>query len=211
MSIRDAIIEKAVDNEIAKNINLKAASAAEKTEVKKIKIENEKKKTLTNIQSKVQFIDIYPNVDLQYEIKGDKVKENIVIKKKILDPVFKFNLNVKNLIPKLNKDNTIVFYDKNKAVYKIDVPYMYDANNEESSEIKVSLNESKDGYELVISPDKEWLEGASRTYPITIDPPVSTMQSVTGIKDTYVCSTDTADKYNNLYLKVGEDSYRRHN
>jgi hypothetical protein len=47
-----------------------------------VQAENQRKITLTNISSMVEFLDISPSVDFQYEIRGDKVKEGIIIKKK---------------------------------------------------------------------------------------------------------------------------------
>lgn len=47
------LIEKTIDEEIAKDDSLKDATTEEKDEIRNTKIENEKKKTLTNISSKL--------------------------------------------------------------------------------------------------------------------------------------------------------------
>ncbi|WP_270563050.1 DNRLRE domain-containing protein [Clostridium beijerinckii] len=203
-------IEKTVDEEIAKDDNLKSATAKEKKEIRNTKIENEKKKILTNISSKVKFEGVYEDVNLDYLIKGNKVKENIVINEKLENPEFKFNLKVKNLIPKLDENNVITFYDEkdnNKAVYTINAPYMYDANLEHSNNIKVSLNQTKEGYELVLIPDKEWLNSATVQYPVTIDPSVDTSQDVKNVRDTFVSSAYPNNNYQQAQLlEVGYGS-----
>ena len=204
MSI-EASIERNVEDEISKDEALEGYSPEEKAEIKKIRIENEKKKTLTN-GSKVEFIEIFQEVDLQYETIGSMVKENIIINEKISNPIFKFNLNVKNLVPKLDKDNVITFYDikdSSKAVYTINTPFMYDAKLKDSSNIKVTLSETKNGYELTLIPDKEWLDSADRSYPITLDPPIETSQNINSIHDTFVCSNDSDNKWLNQYLRTG--------
>jgi hypothetical protein len=60
-----------------------------------IQARNERGITLTNISSMVEFLDLSPGVDFEYEIRGDKVKESIIIKEKINTPSFIYNLRVK--------------------------------------------------------------------------------------------------------------------
>ena len=205
----DASIERAVDNEISQDKKLVGASPEEKAEIRKIKIENEKKKTLTNIGSKVEFIDVYPEVDLQYETIGNMIKENIIINEKISYAAFKFNIRVNNLVAKLDKDNVITFYDKkdeSKVIYKVNAPYMYDVKFQSTNKIKITLNETNKGYELEIIPDKEWLESKDRTYPITIDPPVTTLLGINDIYDNFICSNNLQSKWDMPYLMVGNSS-----
>ena len=205
----DASIEKAVDEEMAGDLKLKAATEEEKADIRSTRIENEKKKTLYSVNSKVEFAEILSNVDLEYQIKGTEVKENIVINERIENPEFKFNLKVKNLVPKLDKDNVITFYDKlqnDKAIYTINAPYMVDGKYEDSNKIKVTLNETAEGYELILTPDKEWLDKEERTYPVIVDPNVTTALGIKEIQDTFICSNDPENKYVNEYLRVGNNS-----
>ena len=146
-----------INDEIEKEINAKVDSdnkIINKAEAKAILIENAKKETLKNITSQVNFNDIYPNVDLQYIVDSDNLKENIILKKQTDLPVFTFNMNVKNLIPKIQKDNSIIFYDNkdsNKAIFKMQAPFMTDANKENSNKISVLLEQNIDGYTLIKS------------------------------------------------------------
>lgn len=156
----------------------------------------------------MDFKGIFDNIDLQYNTIGNKVKENIIINKPTDKTDFTFNINVKNLIPKLQKDNSIIFYDSkqtDKVIFTMKVPFMYDSKLAFSDKIKMNLIEAKEGYTLALSADKEWINSADRAYPITIDPDVETSQSVSDIKDTFVASNDATDKYNNIYLRVGQN------
>jgi RHS repeat-associated protein len=209
-------IEALVDNQIAKESDTiklvdnefsKATEAANKDEKRKTRIENEKKKVVPNLSSTVDFKDVFDNIDLQYITTGSKLKENIIINKPTDKTEFIFNINANNLIPKLQKDNSIIFYDAkqaDKVVFSMSSPFMYDAKGAESNLIKVDLKQDKSSYILTLSPNQEWIKSSERVYPITIDPPVETQQKASSIQDTFVCSNDTEDKYLNPLLRVGK-------
>ncbi|MDP4146929.1 MAG: DNRLRE domain-containing protein [Bacillota bacterium] len=83
-------------------------------------------------------------------------------------------------------------------------PVMYDSLHEDSNNIKLSLEKSGNGYELTISPDKEWLNDPSRQYPITVDPDLFTSTDVHNIKDAHVSSGLPTDNFYQSYkLKTG--------
>ncbi|MDP4147166.1 MAG: DNRLRE domain-containing protein [Bacillota bacterium] len=83
-------------------------------------------------------------------------------------------------------------------------PVMYDSLHEDSNNIKLSLEKSGNGYELTISPDKEWLNDPSRKFPITIDPDVFTSTDVHNIQDAHVSSGLPTDNFYQSYkLKTG--------
>ncbi|WP_152539150.1 DNRLRE domain-containing protein, partial [Fervidicella metallireducens] len=168
---------------------------------------NEKKKVLTNLTSTVKFSNVYPNVDLQYNVNPQDVKEYIILNRKVDNSQFVFNINVNNLTPKLMEDKTIVFYDSNdlsKEVFKIDAPYMFDANNAESRDIDITLEKVGEVYKLTLTPNAEWINSSDRVYPIKIDPTVSTDLDRNDIYDVWV-SEDTPTTCLNAskVLKVG--------
>jgi YD repeat-containing protein len=193
--------EKVVNNAIEKEVNNKVDSdykIKNKAEVKAVLIENAKKETLKNISSQVNFSDIFTNVDLEYIVDSDTLKENIILKKQTDLPVFTFNINVKNLIPKIQKDNSIIFYDNensNKAVFNMDAPFMVDANKESSNQINVLLEGNTEGYTLTIKPDTEWLNSSNRTYPVTIDPPIGTSLNANDIQDAFISQSLPNNNY----------------
>lgn len=174
--------------------------------------ENESKKTLKNLTSRVQFIDILNKVDVIYSLISDKVKENIVIKDRIANPIFIFNLSVKNVVPILEDDKTIVFYDavdRFKAVFKVEPPFMYDAKGDVSNNISVTLEASNKDYKITWTPDNSWLSDRQRQFPITIDPQIKTSLLATDIQDSLVISSVEKQNINyrlTPYLIVGRSS-----
>ncbi|MBE6067564.1 MAG: DNRLRE domain-containing protein, partial [Clostridium lundense] len=202
--------EKETLYDLETNKIYKKKSETEKEKIKKNAIENEKKKIVKNTSSSVKFTEIFEGVDISYDILSDNVKENIIINKPIANSTFKFNLYIKNLVPKLQKDKTIVFYDKNdtsKAVFMMKAPFMVDAKNQHSENVEISLQENETGYALLLTPDKEWLNDSSRAFPVVLDPPVKTNLGVNSIEDSFVASNLPAEnKYNSILLGVGNGS-----
>ncbi len=148
-----------------------------------------KKNILTNLTSTINFLNIFPNTDIQYIVASEDVKENIILNQSVENPQYVFNINTKNLTSELQKDNSIIFYDEKdttKAVFKIEKPVMYDSGYGDSNNIKLILDKSGNGYKLTIIPDNEWLQSPDRVYPVIIDPQITTTQDKTTIQDTYV-------------------------
>lgn len=170
--------------------------------------EDDKKKTLNNINSIVDFKDVYQNVDFRYNIAGEDVKEDIIIKDKIENSIFKFNIELKNILPKLLEDNSIVFYDINdpsKQVFSLDAPFMYDAKGEETKDIQVSIQQDEKGYVLTITPNNEWINSSERAYPVVIDPSVSTSLDKSKIYDAHVSQNYPTTNYkDSVMLKTGK-------
>lgn len=147
-------------------------------------------------------------MDLNYTIDSNIVKENIIINDKVDSSEFEFNINAKNLIAKQN-ENGIKFYNINnqeELVFSIEKPYMYDKDGDDSRDIKLEFSEIKDGYKLKLTANKEWINSKDRTFPIVIDPIVNTSQVRTDIFDTFVRENDSENKYNNQFLRVGNNS-----
>jgi len=165
---------------------------------------------LPNLSSTIDFLNIYPNIDLQYEVNPQDIKENIILKEKVDNPLFIFNLNTKGLIPKLLEDNSIAFYDTNdpeKTIFSMDAPYMYDAKNELNNDIKLTLEPVGKGYNLKVQPNHEWLSSADRVFPIIIDPTLQTKQETSNITDNHVSEGLPNSNFENSHmLKTGNST-----
>ena len=176
--------------------------------------EPQKATTLNKLNGVVTYENILLDTDLKYTLTPLKIKEDIIIKSVNAPDSFTFNYEFKNLTYKKTQENTVKLYDENsgETVFSIDAPFMYDAAGNTSSEISITVTESKKGFELTITPSKEWLSDEERNFPVVIDPTVITKQHSSAIKDTTgVNSVKTTtlenaleEDDNNLWLKVGK-------
>ena len=202
-------IKQVADDKVKEDTKYKSLTAKQKSEAKDIMIQNNKKEIIDKAQSDVCYSDILTNVDLEYSLIGDKLKESIVIKDRIANAEFKFKLSIKNVQPILNQDGSIIFYDSKdstKQVFTIEAPFMQDAKDSTSDNVKLQLDKDSDGnYVVTIKPDKAWLYSKDREYPIVLDPPISTSTARTDIHDTFVCSLDSSEKAENIYLRAGKN------
>jgi len=184
-----------------------------KAELKQTVEYNENIKTLKNISSSVDFNNILQDTNLNYALNGDTLKESITLNNVPVVPIYKFDLSIKNLVPKIDSKNNIVFYDKadeSKAIYTMQAPYMFDAKKQISNNISMSIdkNNNSDGYVLTVKPDPNWLNDVQRAYPVVIDPTIITSMDINSIKDSFVGSNvpDT-NYYNAMYLETGYGAY----
>lgn len=110
---------------------------------------NTKKKikdlSLKNINAKLNYKGIYKDVDLIYDIIGDKIKESIVLHNKDTVKEFIFNYDYNKLdVKKTGKD--IVFFEKeneSNIVYYLEAPYMVDASGSTSYNVSYVLEKQK--------------------------------------------------------------------
>jgi RHS repeat-associated protein len=174
---------------------------------------NEHKKLVKNAKSIVDYKEVFPNVDLSYEVLGESIKENIIVKAPVENPIFTFEMKTKDLTTVLNDDKTITFYnDNNEAVFFMDAPFMIDNAGEISFDITLSL-EKMNGkkYTLVVTPSNNWLNDPTRKYPIIIDPTIKTSLESEYIFDSYVSENYPTSQYGNVYILktgYGESSHR---
>ncbi len=159
---------------------------------------------IVNLEKRDDITVCYPNIktniDLEYKILSSGIKENIIIQNKedILDSVSFYVKTNLELI--LENDNSILAYDHNTLVYKMDSPYLLDNNQNKSNNIQCELLKDGLDYILTLKLDKEWLDKA--TYPVIIDPTITNPEK--GVYDTYIYSGDTnVTRYNQDILKAG--------
>lgn len=166
-------INKTVDTIFKSKKEFEKLENKDKQNLRKILEENEKAKMITKNQSSMKYNDIFPNVDLQYILKGQSLKENIIINKKTNIPDIKFLLNLKNVNLKVEADNSIVFFNENQpsqTIFQMEAPFMYDSKGAISKNVNIKLEKEKDNYFLSLLPDENWLNSKDRVYPIVIDP-----------------------------------------
>lgn len=123
-------------------------------------------------------------------------------------------MEVKNLVPVIQENYSIIFYDYKDTtlvIFKIDPPFMNDAKGELSKDIKVTLVKEVNGYTLTWTPNNDWLQDKSRIYPVTIDHTITTSTASADIMDSFISESNpngTAAGYD--YLRVGRDTGGRY-
>lgn len=177
------------------NIKLKNANA---TKAKRIK-------NISNLAEDITYENVLDDINIEYKTLPTKIKETIVLKN---SKKTEFTFTVKtNLI--LEKNNTYILAKKDgKTIFTIDSPYMEDANGEISYNVDYRLIEIKDGYELILSLDKEWLNAESRKYPVYVDPTITNQNQSGGMQDTYIHPGDIGiDRNSHSFLMAGVDNF----
>jgi len=158
--------------------------------------------------NKVQYNDVYPDVDLRHITFNEEVKEDWIIKKYTGINQFSYTLRTK-LKPVLQQDGSIDFLEKTgdaEAVFTLPAPEMMDSNINEgkgegtySKQLRYLLEENTNGtYNLVLDIDKEWLASSDRKYPIYVDPSVS----IDALGDAYISSKAPTTNFNEKWDPV---------
>lgn len=172
----------------------------------------ESKFNLKNISSgTVKYENILDNIDIEYNVISSKIKENIILKdKSAINQEISFEYDTDKLKMERTEDGRIILYEKNKEEIEffLEVPYMYDAKGETSSDIDIEVANKNNKYTMILKPNKEWLESEEREYPITIDPTVQTSLNVKSIEDVSIFDGDTGypDRWNAEILRVGSNN-----
>lgn len=158
----------------------------------------------SNFVDNLKYQDILNNIDLEYKILPNKVKESIVIKEKnnipaTIDFIVDTDLN---LI--LNNNKSISAIKDSNTYFVIDAPYMVDANGKINKNIHYELVSDVNGYKLTLILDTAWLNRVDIAYPVTIDPTITNSGNDGSVYDTYIYSGDTGtDRNSQDILKVG--------
>ena len=157
--------------------------------------------------NKIIYPSIEEGVDLKYEVLDDKLKESIVINESQDNYQYDFELDIGDLVPSFNKENsTLELKENDKIIYRLLSPYMVDNKKDYSSDCayEIEQNENKLNIKLICS--SEWINSPDRTLPIVIDPTIEIIQNedfkITGISNrlTYVSpnKTERLGKYQSL-------------
>lgn len=135
---------------------------------------NDKFTNLENLSAEAEYEEVFDNIDLQYKVSSTGVKENIILNNSDSQNEFEIIYDIDKLTPNQIDDNTIILYDGNKKVYKIDAPYMVDSKGVSGEKLKLEIISNKNGkLHIKLIADKAFINDNSRSYPIIIDPEIS--------------------------------------
>ncbi len=164
--------------------------------IEKIEKEQQKKNTdktvVNNVNDKAIFKSIKGNIDIEYDLSGNKLKETIILYKKSKNS-FVFDVQTSVASAKVNADNSISFFDSDGTeLYIIASPYMTDSAGEYSNAIETKLIKNDTGYTLTYTPDYEWLSAKEREYPVKVDPTLFKAIYKETVTDTYVSNVQSS-------------------
>ena len=129
----------------------------------------------------VCFANAVANADYEYAIKGNGVKEDIVVKKPAAAYRYPFALHLLNVGARVESESKrIAFLSKEtgEEVFYIPAPFMKDANGAMSTAVNYEVTETEnDTLLLTVVADTEWMNAAERAFPVTIDPQIYTSGS----------------------------------
>ena len=152
---------------------------------------------------------IYPGVgeelDLCLYVKGEKVKENLLLKKRAEKaPEFSFLYQMKKLTPVLLEKGVSFVNEQGEEIFFVSAPYMQDAAGAKSEQIQISLEDTgKKTCRIVFTPDADWLQAQERQYPVCIDPVTTTSKKAADISDAHVSSLYEEDNFkDSIFLKT---------
>ncbi|MBI5530990.1 MAG: hypothetical protein HY918_05865 [Candidatus Doudnabacteria bacterium] len=125
-------------------------------------------------ENRVIFENAFPNTDLEYQLKPDGLKENIILKNSPHPENFSYVLNLDEYDYKQVSEKEIDIYKKGKnlnslfKLFAITAPVMYDSAGQSSDNLEFKLASNV----LTLTPDKDWLTETA-VYPVTVDPTIT--------------------------------------
>lgn len=128
-----------------------------------------------NQSGAVVYENVFGTDDLEYIVTTNTIKENIVVNEKQNSYIYSFDMDFGELTPIVNEDNSIRVVnpeDTEETIFYIEAPYMYDANEVESTAVEMSLVEKDGIYVMTLQADAEWMNASERVFPVVIDPTV---------------------------------------
>lgn len=121
------------------------------------------------LDNAIRYSNVFENVDFQYTVLGNSIKEDIILLAPQERSEFSYRLKGTGL--KYRKaGNSVVAYreDWKEPSFKITAPVMIDAAGQMSMEIRLKFDSTTNT--VTVAADKEWLEDPDRSYPVRIDP-----------------------------------------
>ena len=144
----------------------------------------------------VVYRDVAENVDIAYTVQADALKEDIILNSKLAPSVYKFRLATNGLTIKETDSTISLCTATGEEVFSFAPLYMEDANGKRSEKVSLTYTLAKNGYELTVSADTEFLNAKDTVYPVVIDPTAM----ITGSSRTNDTCVDQQYPTSNYYL-----------
>ncbi len=157
----------------------------------------------------IRYSNVFSNVDYQYTVLANSVKEDIILLEKGEKNSFSYYVDACGLSVSLI-NNILYLYEagdapEQEAVFVLEAPEMEDAAGEVSFGVEMTFAETGGLYLVTVTADREWLDAPERVYPVRIDP---TAIQVSGSAIRLACAEEGSPNAvigDNQYPYVGYD------
>lgn len=176
----------------------------------RVKIQNDSATAVQKNRSRISYPSVKSDIDLDYYVTGQSLKEDIVFHSLPTAESFSFEFTYTGLNAVLEEDKSVVFKDEaGNPVFVVAAPCMFDSDEGYSSDILVTVEETNTGCRYTLTPDRRWLSDEARVYPVTLDPQVATTQNPSYIHDNGVQQSNPGQNYmtaDRIYIGSGPNS-----
>lgn len=159
-------------------------------------------------ENRITYAGIYPGVDLIYEVRGDTLKEFIVLHRPPEGEIsFQFELHLADLVARAELGGGIAL-DRPDGEGEFRIPPGWMADSAKLAEgrgaapsqaVSYSLKGTRGSLVLTVSPDISWLADPERVYPVVIDPSLTRLPDT----DTFVQTGVTTSQRTSPELRSG--------
>ncbi len=155
----------------------------------------------------IYYKGIRSNVDIEYVVDNDGVKERIILNAYPGSNVFTFNISYGGIRLERQQDDSIWAVDERTSdkLFVIKKPVAVDSIGNITEFTTINTSKDIESERMVIVVDNEWLKNAS--YPVIVDPPIIMTKEDSdkdNIMDTFISSGYPDRNYvSSPYLHVG--------
>lgn len=168
-----------------------------------------KLKSINKLINSVIYPDIGNNIDLEYCLENNHLKENIIIKNRSTDYIFEFAIDISDLKIKLDdSESYLELVDKNnKTHFCIPRPIMYDSEGNYSDDIIYEIEELAEGkLKFIIKADDKWINQNNRVFPVIIDPDFIITVDESSIMTHYSVANNYIELNQGTSSRIGKDN-----
>jgi RHS repeat-associated protein len=135
----------------------------------------------SNSKNHLEYEDVFPHVDLTYDVDEAGVKEVFRVKEHLADdPSWTWLVDAPGMTATEDADGGVVFVDQDgHDKFRVPAPIMWDSSDAAgmkaaaTQSVKLSVTDAGDLFELTVTPDAAWLNDPAREYPVFVDPTTS--------------------------------------
>ena len=157
--------------------------------------------------NKIIYPSIEEGVDLKYEVLDNKLKESIVINELQDNYQYDFELDIGDLVPTFNKENsTLELKENNKTIYRLLSPYMVDNKKDYSNDCAYEIEQNENKLNIKLTCSSEWINSPDRTLPIVIDPTIEIAKEESSLMKIYSYNKKEAFEPRDETINIGSSS-----